>query len=250
VTVRPAIWGTCTNCDWSGPFHDFLFEPRPPCCDTELPWTPYVSIDIETTGLDPELCQIIEFGAVIDDWKSNLRALPTFHRYIRPRHLNEGMQRHVYGSPFALAMNADILRKIAADDTHDLIDEEDLGQHFVNWLIENDIDAAHINAAGKNFASFDLQFLKNCPLFMHNINFRHRSIDPSILYWRPGEDNALPDTKTCYKRAGLDPNVAHTAVADAMGVCQLVRIGVNRKLHAELSTELSTEPTGEKTNVS
>ena len=29
---------------------------------------PYVSIDIEPTGLDPDTCQVLEVGAVADDW--------------------------------------------------------------------------------------------------------------------------------------------------------------------------------------
>ncbi len=31
----------------------------------------YVSIDIETLGLDPTCCDIVEFGAVIDDLESD-----------------------------------------------------------------------------------------------------------------------------------------------------------------------------------
>ena len=46
----------------------------------------YVSIDIETTGLNPDTCNTLEFGAVLEDtvnWKL-LEELPTFRRVLRP----------------------------------------------------------------------------------------------------------------------------------------------------------------------
>ena len=38
----------------------------------------------------------------------------------------------------------------------------------------------------------------------------------------------LPDSKTCYERAGMDGKVAHSAVEDALAVVRLVRMGINR----------------------
>ena len=43
-------------------------------------------------------------------------------------------------------------------------------------------------------------------------------------------DERLPDSKTCYERAGLDDKVAHTAVEDALAVVRLVRMGIKREL--------------------
>ena len=67
-----------------------------------------VSIDLETTGLDPRCCDIIEFGAVaFDSDKPDIpvEELPTFHAYI---------VRAVYqGEPFALGMHAAIFKRIA-----------------------------------------------------------------------------------------------------------------------------------------
>ena len=63
---------------------------------------PYVSIDIETTGLDWRTCQIIEIGAVIDDFKTAIVDLPTFRCYV-----DQGL---FYGEPFALSMHAEIFR--------------------------------------------------------------------------------------------------------------------------------------------
>ena len=65
-----------------------LTEPRMP---NPKPAMPYVSIDIETTGLDPETCQILEIGAVFDNWTLPIRDLPTFHCYV--------VHKQIVGSP-------------------------------------------------------------------------------------------------------------------------------------------------------
>jgi DNA polymerase III epsilon subunit-like protein len=85
-----------------------------------------------------------------------------------------------------------------------------------------------LTAAGKNFASFDRQFLKRLPRFEQVVRLRHRTLDPAVLYWHPLEDEELPSSKTCYERAGLDNKVAHTAVEDALAVVRLVRLGIKR----------------------
>lgn len=44
----------------------------------------YVSVDIETTGLDHDLCQIIEFTAVLaDSAKPFQEVMLTFHRVLK-----------------------------------------------------------------------------------------------------------------------------------------------------------------------
>ena len=60
-----------------------------------------------------------------------------------------------------------------------------------------------LQAAGKNFVSFYAQFLRRLPRFSESVRFRHRTLDPAILFWRPAEDEKLPDSKTCYEVAGL-----------------------------------------------
>ena len=74
--------------------------------------------------------------------------------------------------------------------------------------------------AGKNFASFDRQFLKRLPKFEQVVKLSHRTLDPALLFWLAG-DEKLPDSKTCYERAGMNPKVAHTALEDALAVVRL-----------------------------
>jgi len=177
---------------------------------------PYVSIDIETTGLDPDTCQILEIGAVIDDWTTPVDELPVFHCYI-----DNG---EIVGQPYALAMNTNILRAIA----------ERKGKHVAvvasclwNWLCANGLQQGPDTFAGKNFAKFDLQFLKYLPGW-DRLEICHRSIDPGMLFWNPAIDNGVPSTEVCMERAGLTGPVAHTAVEDAKTVVELIRIGTQR----------------------
>jgi len=201
-----------------------------PVKDGDTQWTPYVSIDLETTGLDEDYCQVLEFGAVIDDWHMPIEQLPRFRRYIKPHDVIDG-QPYIYGQPYALALNAEIIRKLASPDPAVIMQsctEEQLGAHFAAWLADHDIDPLHVTASGKNFTGFDLQFLKQVTDFSKHVHFRHRAIDPAIFYWRPDIDKQLPDMKTCLERAGLDGRVAHTAVEDCVSVIQLVRRGVRK----------------------
>jgi len=227
---EPTVLGRCTRCDWTGGPDDFLSEFKIPTKDGESRWAPYVSIDLETTGLDEDFCQILQFGAVIDDWHTPVDKLPRFLRYVRPHDEING-QPYIYGQPYALAMNAEIISKLASNDPAldaEKCSEEKLGLHFAAWLQEHDIDPLHVTASGKNFTSFDLQFLKQVHGFSEHVHFKHRSIDPAIFFWRPDTDAALPDTRTCLERAGLEERVAHTAVEDCIGVIQLVRRGVRK----------------------
>jgi hypothetical protein len=197
-----------------------LHDPKLP---PVAPKMPYVSIDIETTGLDPETCQTLEVGAVIDDWKTLIDQLPRFRRIL--------VYETVTGSPFAMALNANLLKQIANPPTPPVTSRcefckpEEFCEQFARWLQANGFDPLHIQAAGKNFASFDLQFLKRLPGFGRHLGFRHRILDPAILFWKP-EDERLPDSKTCYERAGINTKVAHTAIADALAVVRLVRLGI------------------------
>jgi len=194
---------------------------KEPLLPDETPKMKYVSIDIETTGLDPDFCQVLEIGAVIDDWKLPINELPSFRRVIQNKTLS--------GEPFALALNVGLLRLLAdpQPSTNTIFCQPDeLGRQFAPWLTENGIDPKHVQAAGKNFASFDAIFLDRLPDFKSHVEFRHRVLDPAILFWQPAKDEKLPDSATCYKRAGLDSKVAHTAVDDAKGVVWLIRSGL------------------------
>jgi hypothetical protein len=183
----------------------------------------YISIDIETTGLNPKCDQVLELAAIIDDWKSPVEQLPAFHCYVK---------HDVYhGDAYAINLNARIF-KILADPqsvkpqrvVHSLanptdqtltialqgvtrinfiLKPEEVAGYFVEWLRENRINK--FTAAGKNFGIFDYQFLKELPnSSILTSRMHHRSIDPAILFWDPTIDGSkLPNLDECLKRAGV-----------------------------------------------
>ena len=182
----------------------------------------YVSIDIETLGLDPEWSDTIEFGAVIDNLTSPLEELPRFHCYItRPGNKYRG-------EPFAMAMHSKILMRIANREhgfiytPHDLLDEV-----FASWLEEQgmldkeDDSKKSVSIAGKNFATFDLNFLKRLG-FGQKTKYKHRIIDPGSMFLE-ADDPQVPGLKDCMMRAGVDKEVEHTAVEDALDVIKCIR---------------------------
>lgn len=186
------------------------------------------SIDIETSGLDPQWCAVLEFGCIIDDLEVVEPAdkLPKFHRYL--------LHERIYGEPFALQMNQAILKKIALFDGKNVFDWDSgqtrfippgsLGQEFAFWLKSNDVDPTRVIAAGKNFASFDRRFLATVPDFDTHVKFKHRVVDPTSMYLKV-DDHEPPNTNVCAIRAGLDPKnyEQHTALGDAQMVIDLIR---------------------------
>lgn len=184
------------------------------------------SVDIESTGLNPEYCQVIEIGIVLDDLDNQLPLdqLPRFHCYV---------DHHVFrGDPFALSMHPVILRRIAEKEPPYLyLPPKGVAKAVRKFLDDHGYvreDGKKLNVAGKNFGTFDWPFLKALPDFDQKVKIAHRIIDPSILFWRKGDEN-LPGTDECYKRAGItrNPN-AHTAIEDCLGVIELVRAGMQR----------------------
>lgn len=193
---------------------------------------PYISIDIETTGLDPNNHMVLSIGAVIDDWVSSIDSLPTFHCYIDNGPL-------IQGSAYALSMHSKILRYIATGGKERVPEQEGIkiaevdqvSGFFLKWLQTNDIMPVkrHITAAGKNFAGFDQQFLRRLPTWERFIPTQHRVIDPGNLYFDPRIDDGLPDMQTCMERAGIPGTVSHTALEDAMTVVKLIQIWFKRR---------------------
>lgn len=194
----------------------------------------FVSIDIETTGLDPETCEVLEIGAVIDNPAVRLEKLPTFRYRI--------LRKSYKGEPYALSMHADLLRDLAtkerntfpfrghsgalwAKDWYGL--ECGFPRHFADWLRSWGIDPTKFVAAGKNFAHFDEPFLKKIK-GTEPINWHHRILDPGSMYVRP-DDEFVPDTLECCRRAGINPgNIPgdpHTAIHDALVIVELIRRG-------------------------
>lgn len=203
----------------------------------------YVSIDLETTGLDPESCDIVEFGAVIDDLTKPrpIETLPKFHAYVlpvcrQPVKMNGVGQRATYqGDPYALSMHQKIFQRIAKKEAPYLYYEpEILIRHFSEFLRTHEL-TTNIVMVGKNFASFDLPFLKKIRTW-YLLNSSYRTFDPTALFFKVGEDMVPPGMKACLDRAGLKSDVSHTAISDAQQVVRLMRHGLLVKEPADFKT--------------
>lgn len=219
----------------------------------------YISIDIETTGLDPEFNQILSIGAVIEDTLNPLpfEELPKFHAVIK--------RESVYGSIFALNLNKDLIQAMkdySEARTEELKQEveEAFGAKFYeedevvealfqfcydNNLVPFDPDflnkqikivnskpypilgsnmkKTYLNCAGKNFAGFDKKFLEKLPRWKQVFSIRSRVLDPGILFVDWINDESIPSLDQCKQRAGIDGVVTHNAVEDAMDVVMLLR---------------------------
>lgn len=207
----------------------------------------YVSIDIETTGLDPLVNDIVEVGAVIDDLmeQAPVESLPTFHCYV----VKDTYSTDAYCAFLHQAIFDRIARRKEASvaERYQFLTEREVMPRFVEWLLDNGfgktvgdlrplgvkdgrtdyvkvpIEKPRFVAAGKNFGSFDLQFLNKRLHFSEHVRCLHRSIDPAMLYFNPVQDTEPPNLQKCLDRAGVDETVDHTGLADALSVVKLIR---------------------------
>jgi oligoribonuclease len=198
----------------------------------------YLSIDIETTGLDPKTCQILQIGILIEDTKKILSfdKIPKLNLIIR--------HEKISGSIKAISMNSELISRI--DDYNDFSDVEAkeilskslYNAHFIryediilqitNFLLINGYkfngySRLTINAAGKNFGTFDKLFLEEIPGWKERFQIRNRILDPAILYVDWEKDDSLPSLNECKERAGIFEEVSHNAIEDAWDVIQILR---------------------------
>lgn len=194
----------------------------------------YVSIDIETTGLDPENCQVLQIGAVIEDTHNvlPLDKLPRFECIVE--------HAEYTGSAYALWLNSNLLKTLGAMESlqkderldyrrsNNIIPAGTVSSSFYLWLTANGFQpgaqgAVTINVAGKNFASFDKNFLVKLPGWLGKIQMRQRILDPAVLFMDWQKDDALPNLNTCLQRSNFSGEVSHNALEDAIDVVRVFR---------------------------
>jgi hypothetical protein len=211
----------------------------------------YVSIDIETTGLDPLSNNVLSIGAIIEDTTKKLpfNECPKFNAIV----LNKQLQ----GSPRAITMNKEVISMIGdylegTDEVRTILnnnsgykfyEEEEVIKQFFIFLLDNnvidnewtnewkngkrDINSnsrpVTINVAGKNFGTFDKLFLQELPWWQKLIRTRQRVLDPAILMVDWANDTSLPNLETCKFRAGVQGIVTHNALEDAWDVIEVLR---------------------------
>jgi oligoribonuclease (3'-5' exoribonuclease) len=217
----------------------------------------YVSIDIETSGLDHQKHKVLSIGAIIEDTEKKLpyEECPKFNAII--------LQNEIIGSPRAITMNKGIIAMIGeylegSDEVRSNMDtilnysfynEDEVVKQFYYWLETNGLgyglmDSGHygktqngkwlplinsatkpitLNVAGKNFGTFDKLFLQQLPWWQKLIHTRQRVLDPAILMVDWTNDKSLPNLTTCKERAGVSGIVTHNALEDAWDVIEVLR---------------------------
>lgn len=218
----------------------------------------YVSIDIETSGLDHEKHKVLSIGAIVENTEKKLpfEECPKFNAIV--------LQNEITGSPRALTMNQGIVSLMGLylesndEDRKKLQMVEDLQPYgykfyeqdnvikeFYTFLWSNgfstlDSPSTHVNGkltpiidgktkpitlnvAGKNFGTFDKLFLQELPWWQKLIRTRQRVLDPAILMVDWANDNSLPNLTVCKERAGVKGIVTHNALEDAWDVIEVLR---------------------------
>lgn len=205
----------------------------------------YVSIDIETSGLNPDSNHVLSIGAIIEDTTKKLpyEELPKFNAIV--------LQQNIQGSPRAITMNKGIISMMGDyiegnDEVRNVLndvsgykfyEEDEVVKEFYYFLINNGYGDDYlvrptingqskpitINVAGKNFGTFDKLFLEDLPWWKKLIRTRSRVIDPSVLFVDWSNDNALPSLTKCKERANIEGIVTHNALEDAWDVIELLR---------------------------
>ena len=218
-------------------------------------------MDTETTGLNPDTCQLLSFGAIVEDTEKKLpfNQIPKFHCAIL-----RGERDILQGELFALNMNRNLIERITQysiaktqEEKDEIVQktgmiflrEEEVVKAFYHFLIgagvitpERDatktveiingktypmlttnMKPSHLNVAGKNFHSGDQAYIERLPRWKQVFRIRNRHIDPSVLFMDWKNDESMPNLSVCKERAKVDGIVTHDALEDAWDVIQLLR---------------------------
>lgn len=164
-------------------------------------------VDVETTGLDAGLDQLLQVAAVpvVDG-----RVLP------KDEWLNVWIKYPRYYLSHGVAASEEFLKNVRKSATEGTEEAKALGQ--ISDYFEGQRKLAWegvITVGGKNFWRVDGPFLETFGVETDRL-FHHRSIDIGNLYARPS-DRVLPNLEQCLDRSSVDKSQwnPHDAVSDA-----------------------------------
>lgn len=157
----------------------------------------YVFLDLETTGLDPNLCDILEVGIVVYD--KNFNKLGVFSEVAHYRH--PSTQPNTWIDPFVIKMHTE----------NGLWDEANTAPNSLRAVEEHAIEFLKAGEWTKlplsgSTINFDRSFLQKHLTRLHDI-FHYRNIDVSSFknVWKMYD---MPEL------VAIKPSNKHRAVAD------------------------------------
>jgi oligoribonuclease (3'-5' exoribonuclease) len=172
----------------------------------------YIALDIETTGLDPQVHQVLEIAMVADVRQCSVRDCPVFHEIIHPN------SDDIIGSPEALLMNQRLLTAMVEGKAVDM----DTAMVRLDYWLDDHVPPGRRYLLGKNVGSFDRQFMKRVPRWPDG-SFSHRTLDIGSLYAKesgiPGQSELIKQVAQTYAIPGKE----HEAVYDARVSLALAR---------------------------
>jgi len=184
----------------------------------------FLSINIETTGLDPAKDHVLQLVAVpfrTSDAGGRLwwgEQDISFEALVVPKEpvsaslqvlsMHSNLWKRMHGAEMELERvksmedsNHFIQREIIGGRTIVICHKDKLFLLFSRWLEKNypkSINAAKFNVCGKNFGMFDYQFLLKCDERFKGL-FKRRFLDPAQWFVRL-EDDELPSMDECIIR--------------------------------------------------
>lgn len=194
----------------------------------------YISIDIETTGID-DRSSILQISAVADDLASPIKQLEFIDMPIKHQSIP-------YSEPYALGMNAELLKKMM-DRKFTTFTPKDALSNLVSFMSGVQKKSAQdkygkyprVILAGKNVASFDIPKLRKMfmdfnpeQLGMFDELVHYKTLDVGSLYFDVFKDNV--SLSEINKLTGRN-QVSHNALDDAFDVVYAVRhkLGVSNE---------------------
>ena len=186
----------------------------------------YVSLDLETTGLEPGINRVIEMAMVLEDTskRTPVKDLPFFRCYVKHKAAYWDayclkLHRH---APAMAAQNIEALPGLTEEGDFGSLDgvpiySWDLATtRAIDWLASHGFTrekGKQATPAGKNFGAFDRLFLDE---ELRSV-FNRRALDPGSLLvdWSKTELQSLAEL------LGREP--AHNALDDARDVITVLR---------------------------
>ncbi len=170
---------------------------------------PYLSIDVETTGLDRQKVHVLQLAAVYDNGK-DMNDLPTFDRVIKWPVIT-------HAEEYAMNLNKKLLQR--AFKKQNIVSISQARKEFIEWL-DRIQPNGKFTAAGKNIQSFDLPIMEN-PVNQFSLRrFLVRALDPGSMY--TDDFNHIPTLDEINVLTGRQA-VSHDALDDAWDVVHAIR---------------------------